>query len=61
LEGVEKMVVRVYKEKKIVHCHDCPFYHGGMCDHDMVKEEKRWSAKANNYLCPLKEVNKEIE
>ena len=50
------MIVRVYKEKKIVHCHDCPFYHGGMCDHDMVKEEKRWSAKANNWLCPLEEV-----
>ena len=56
-EGVERMIVRIYKGKKIFHCYDCPFCHGGACDHDLVKEEKRRAAKANNYLCPLEEVN----
>lgn len=61
LEGVEKVIVRVYKGRKIVHCYDCPFHHGGMCDHDLVKDEKRRAAKSNNYLCPLEEISKEIE
>lgn len=49
------MIVRTHESKTIIYCYDCPFYSGGLCQHREVKEPKRRAAKANNWLCPLKE------